>query len=199
MPQAAALQPEIRLIVGLGNPGARYADTRHNAGFWFVDAIARQTGSTLRPEPRFYGEAARTTLDGRELWLLEPTTFMNRSGQAVAALARFYKIAPEQILVAHDEIDLPVGQIKLKFAGGHGGHNGLRDIHAHLGTPNYWRLRIGVGHPGNKDQVADYVLHAPSRLEREQLDFVIDEARRLLPILLRGDAAAVMNHLHALR
>lgn len=199
MSAATAPQPDIRLIVGLGNPGARYADTRHNAGFWFVDAIARQTGVTLRPEPRFHGEAARTTLDGRELWLLEPTTFMNRSGQSVAALARFYKIAPEQILVAHDEIDLPVGQIKLKFAGGHGGHNGLRDLHAHLGTPNYWRLRIGIGHPGNKDQVADYVLHPPSKPEREQLEIVIDEARRLFPTLLRGDATAVMNHLHALR
>lgn len=199
MSTAAAPQPDIRLIVGLGNPGARYADTRHNAGFWFVDEIARLAGATLRPEPRFHGEAARTTLDGRELWLLEPTTFMNRSGQSVAALARFYKIAPEQILIAHDEIDLPAGQIKLKYAGGHGGHNGLRDIHAHLGTPNYWRLRIGVGHPGNKDQVADYVLHAPSKVDREKIDFIIDEARRQFPTLLRGDATAVMNHLHALR
>lgn len=199
MSAPVAPQPDIRLIVGLGNPGARYADTRHNAGFWFVDTIARLAGATLRPEPRFLGQAARTTLEGRELWLLEPTTFMNRSGQSVAALARFYKIAPEQILVAHDEIDLPAGQIKLKYAGGHGGHNGLRDIHAHLGTPNYWRLRIGVGHPGSKDQVADYVLHAPSKVEREKIDVVIDEARRHIPTLLRGDAAAVMNHLHALR
>jgi len=199
MSAAAAPQPDIRLIVGLGNPGPRYADTRHNAGFWFVDEIARLAGVILRPEPRFHGAAARATLDGRELWLLQPTTFMNRSGQSVAALARFYKIAPEQILIAHDEIDLPVGQIKLKYAGGHGGHNGLRDLHAHLGTPNYWRLRIGVGHPGSKDQVVDYVLHAPSKMEREKIDFVIDEARRLLPTLLRGDATAVMNHLHALR
>ncbi|MFZ5467153.1 MAG: aminoacyl-tRNA hydrolase [Pseudomonadota bacterium] len=199
MSAAAAPQPDIRLIVGLGNPGSRYADTRHNAGFWFVDEIARLAGATLRPEPRFHGEAARTTLDGRELWLLQPTTFMNRSGQSVAALARFYKIAPEQILIAHDEIDLPAGQIKLKYAGGHGGHNGLRDLHAHLGTPNYWRLRIGVGHPGSKDQVADYVLHAPSKVDREKIDFVIDEARRQFPTLLRGDATAVMNHLHALK
>ncbi|MGK0673678.1 MAG: aminoacyl-tRNA hydrolase [Halothiobacillaceae bacterium] len=199
MSAPVAPQPDIRLIVGLGNPGARYADTRHNAGFWFVDTIARLAGATMRPEPRFLGQAARITLEGRELWLLEPTTFMNRSGQSVVALARFYKIAPEQILVAHDEIDLPVGQIKLKYAGGHGGHNGLRDIHAHLGTPNYWRLRIGVGHPGSKDQVADYVLHAPSKLEREKIDVVIDEAHRHIPILLRGDVAAVMNHLHALR
>ncbi|MEW6766013.1 MAG: aminoacyl-tRNA hydrolase [Pseudomonadota bacterium] len=192
-------RPDIRLIVGLGNPGAQYADTRHNAGFWFVDEVARMAGATLRPEPRFHGVAARATLDGRELWLLQPTTYMNRSGQSVAALARFYKIAPEQILIAHDEIDLPAGQIKLKYAGGHGGHNGLRDLHAHLGTPNYWRLRIGVGHPGSKDLVVDYVLHAPSKVDREKIDFTIDEARRQLSTLLRGDATAVMNHLHALK
>ena len=194
-----APQPDIRLIVGLGNPGAQYEDTRHNAGFWFVDEVARLAGATLRPEPRFHGLAARVMLEGHELWLLQPTTFMNRSGQATAALARFYKIAPEQILVAHDEIDLPVGQIKLKYAGGHGGHNGLRDCHAHLGTPNYWRLRLGVDHPGNKDLVVDYVLHAPSKVDRAKIDSVIDEARRQLPALLRGEAAAVMNHLHSLK
>jgi PTH1 family peptidyl-tRNA hydrolase len=191
--------PDIRLIVGLGNPGAQYEDTRHNAGFWFVDEVARLTGATLRPEPRFHGLAARIMLEGHELWLLKPTTFMNRSGQAAAALARFYKITPEQILIAHDEIDLPVGQIKLKYAGGHGGHNGLRDLHAHFGTPNYWRLRLGVDHPGNKDLVVDYVLHAPSKVDRARIDGVIDEACRQLPALLRGEAAAVMNHLHSLK
>jgi PTH1 family peptidyl-tRNA hydrolase len=191
--------PDIRLIVGLGNPGAQYEDTRHNAGFWFVDEVARLTGATLRPEPRFHGLAARIMLEGPELWLLKPTTFMNRSGQAAAALARFYKITPEQILIAHDEIDLPVGQIKLKYAGGHGGHNGLRDLHAHFGTPNYWRLRLGVDHPGNKDLVVDYVLHAPSKVDRARIDGVIDEACRQLPALLRGEAAAVMNHLHSLK
>ncbi len=190
---------DIRLIVGLGNPGAQYADTRHNAGFWFVDEVARTTGATLRAEPRFHGLAARIMLEGHELWLLEPSTFMNRSGQSVAALARFYKIAPEQILIVHDEIDLPVGLVKLKYAGGHGGHNGLRDLHAHLGTPNYWRLRIGVGHPGSKDLVVDYVLHAPSKVDREKINSVIDEASRQLPDLLRGDAARVMNHLHSLK
>ena len=190
---------DIRLIVGLGNPGAQYADTRHNAGFWFVDEVARTTGATLRAEPRFHGLAARIMFEGHELWLLEPSTFMNRSGQSVAALARFYKIAPEQILIVHDEIDLPVGLVKLKYAGGHGGHNGLRDLHAHLGTPNYWRLRIGVGHPGSKDLVVDYVLHAPSKVDREKINSVIDEASRQLPDLLRGDAARVMNHLHSLK
>ena len=190
---------DIRLIVGLGNPGAEYADTRHNAGFWFVDEIARMNAVTLRPEPRFHGLAARVLLEGKDCWLLNPSTFMNRSGQAVSALARFYKLAPEQILIAHDEIDLPVGQIKLKFAGGHGGHNGLRDLHAHLGTPNYWRLRLGVGHPGNKDQVVDYVLHAPSKVDRAKIDSLIDEAARQLPTLLRGDAASVMNHLHSIK
>ena len=192
-------QPDLRLIVGLGNPGAQYADTRHNAGFWFVDEVARITGATLRPEPRFHGLAARVMLDSHELWLLEPTTFMNRSGQSVAALARFYKIAPEQILIAHDEIDLPVGQVKLKYAGGHGGHNGLRDLHAHLGTPNYWRLRLGVDHPGSKDLVVDYVLHAPSKVDRLKIDGIIDEACRQLPALMRGEAASVMNHLHSLK
>ena len=192
-------QPDLRLIVGLGNPGAQYADTRHNAGFWFVDEVARITGATLRPEPRFHGLAARVMLDSHELWLLEPTTFMNRSGQSVAALARFYKIAPEHILIAHDEIDLPVGQVKLKYAGGHGGHNGLRDLHAHLGTPNYWRLRLGVDHPGSKDLVVDYVLHAPSKVDRLKIDGIIDEACRQLPALMRGEAASVMNHLHSLK
>ncbi|HES75943.1 MAG TPA: aminoacyl-tRNA hydrolase [bacterium] len=192
-------QADIRLIVGLGNPGAQYEDTRHNAGFWFVDEVARLTGATLRPEPRFHGLAARVMLEGHELWLLKPTTFMNRSGQSVAALARFYKIAPEQILIVHDEIDLPVGQVKLKYAGGHGGHNGLRDLHAHFGTPNYWRLRIGVDHPGSKDLVVDYVLHAPSKVDREKINGVIDEASRQLPDLLRGEAARVMNHLHSLK
>ncbi len=195
----AVPQADIRLIVGLGNPGAQYQDTRHNAGFWFVDEVARMTGATLRPEPRFQGLAAKVMLNTHELWLLQPTTFMNRSGQATAALARFYKIAPEQILVAHDEIDLPVGQIKLKYAGGHGGHNGLRDLHAHLGTPNYWRLRIGVDHPGSKDLVVDYVLHAPSKVDRAKIDSTIDEACRQLPALLRGEAALVMNHLHSLK
>lgn len=192
-------QADIRLIVGLGNPGAQYEDTRHNAGFWFVDEVARSTGATLRPEPRFHGLAARVMLEGHELWLLKPTTFMNRSGQAAAALARFYKISPEQTLIVHDEIDLPVGQIKLKYAGGHGGHNGLRDLHAHFGTPNYWRLRIGVDHPGSKDLVVDYVLHAPSKVDRAKIDGVIDEARHQLPALLRGEAALVMNHLHSLK
>jgi len=195
----AVPQADIRLIVGLGNPGAQYQDTRHNAGFWFVDEVARIAGATLRPEPRFHGLAAKVMFDTHELWLLQPTTFMNRSGQATAALARFYKIAPEQILVAHDEIDLPVGQIKLKYAGGHGGHNGLRDLHAHLGTPNYWRLRLGVDHPGSKDLVVDYVLHAPSKVDRAQIDSTIDEACRQLPALLRGEAALVMNHLHSLK
>ena len=190
---------DIRLIVGLGNPGAEYADTRHNAGFWFVDEIARMNAVTLRPEPRFHGLAARVLLEGKDRWLLNPSTFMNRSGQAVSALARFYKLAPEQILIAHDEIDLPDGQIKLKLAGGHGGHNGLRDLHAHLGTPNYWRLRLGVGHPGSKDQVVDYVLHAPSKVDRAKIDSLIDEAARQLPTLLRGDAASVMNHLHSIK
>ena len=183
----AAPQADIRLIVGLGNPGAQYQDTRHNAGFWFVDEVARIAGATLRPEPRFHGLAARVMLDSHELWLLEPTTFMNRSGQAVSALARFYKIAPEQILIAHDEIDLPVGQVKLKYAGGHGGHNGLRDLHAHLGTPNYWRLRIGIGHPGVKGEVIHWVLKKPAPDQRQLIEDSIAHSLKAYPTMLAGD------------
>ena len=143
----------IKLFVGLGNPGPEYADTRHNAGFWWIDQIARQLGATLAPERAFHGHAARASVQGQSVWLLKPQTFMNLSGKAVAALARFYKIAPQEILVAHDELDLPAGEAKLKQGGGHAGHNGLRDIHAQLGSSDYWRLRLGIGHPGHKAQV----------------------------------------------
>ena len=180
-------QPDLRLIVGLGNPGAQYADTRHNAGFWFVDEVARITGATLRPEPRFHGLAARVMLDSHELWLLEPTTFMNRSGQSVAAIARFYKIAPEQILIAHDEIDLPVGQVKLKYAGGHGGHNGLRDIHAQLGSGDYWRLRLGIGHPGNKSEVTSWVLKKAPSDQQQAIEESIAHSLKAWPLLVAGE------------
>ena len=148
---------DLKLIVGLGNPGAEYARTRHNAGFWLVDELARRHGGSFRTESRHQGEVARVKIAGREIWLLKPTTFMNRSGGAVQSLSGFYKIAPGEMLVAHDEIDLPVAALRLKEGGGHGGHNGLRDIIVTLGDA-FWRLRIGVGHPGSKPEVVDYVL-----------------------------------------
>ena len=155
----------IRLVVGLGNPGKDYSSTRHNAGFWWVENLASIRHAQLKPENKFYGLAGRTTQGGNELWLLEPQTYMNASGRAVAALARFYKITPEEILVVHDELDLPPGEVKLKKGGGHGGHNGLRDIISQLGTTDFWRLRLGIGHPGDKAAVVDYVLNAPRREE----------------------------------
>ena len=149
----------IKLLVGLGNPGPEYEHTRHNAGFWWVDAAARRLGARLAAERAFFGLAGRAGHAEGPVWLLEPQTYMNLSGKAVAALARFYKITPQEVLVVHDELDLPPGQMRLKFGGGHAGHNGLRDIHAQLGSPDYWRLRLGIGHPGVKAEVANY-LHA---------------------------------------
>ena len=153
----------IKLFVGLGNPGPEYAATRHNAGFWWIDALARELKVQLQPERSYWGLAARATVQGQALWLLQPQTFMNLSGKSVGALARFFKIQPEQILVAHDELDFAPGQVKLKKGGSHGGHNGLRDIHAQLGSGDYWRLRLGIGHPGDKSEVTSWVLKkAPS-------------------------------------
>ena len=147
---------DLKVIVGLGNPGAKYTETRHNAGFWFIEEVARKYSATFRPENKFHGEVAKISLQGKDIWLLKPATFMNRSGLAVKSLLSFYRISAEQLLVAHDEIDLPPGTAKLKTGGGHGGHNGLRDIISQLGTNDFHRLRIGVGHPGSKDQVVGY-------------------------------------------
>ncbi|WP_180682624.1 aminoacyl-tRNA hydrolase [Tepidicella baoligensis] len=186
----------IKLLVGLGNPGPEYEDTRHNAGFWWLEAVARELRADLQPDRSFWGRCARINVEGRPLWLLEPTTFMNRSGQAVGALARFFKIAPEEILVAHDELDLPPGEVKLKKGGGHAGHNGLRDIHAQLGSPDYWRLRIGIGHPGVKSEVVHWVLKKPSPDQREALLQGIDRTLKALPDLLAGrmDRAIALIH-----
>jgi peptidyl-tRNA hydrolase, PTH1 family len=186
----------IKLLVGLGNPGPEYEDTRHNAGFWWLDAAARELKATLQPERSYFGRAARTSVDGRPLWLLEPMTFMNRSGQAVGALARFFKIAPEEILVAHDELDMAPGEVKLKKGGGHAGHNGLRDIHAQLGSSDYWRLRIGIGHPGDRNEVANWVLKKPAPDQRDAVHAAIDRAIRALPDLLadRMDKATAAIH-----
>lgn len=182
----------LRLIVGLGNPGAEYEDTRHNVGFWFVDRLARELKTTLAPQGKFHGQVGRSG----ELWLLQPMTFMNRSGQAVAALARFYRIAPEEILVVHDELDLPPGGIRLKRGGGNGGHNGLKDIQSHLSTPDFWRLRLGIGHPGDRNVVADYVLKAPRREEQEYIDRALDRCLLAWPRLAAGEHAAAQQQLH---
>jgi PTH1 family peptidyl-tRNA hydrolase len=185
----------VQLIVGLGNPGAQYEQTRHNAGFWFVEEVARQYGAVFRPESKFSGEVARIQVGGRDCWLLKPSTFMNRSGQAIQAIANFYKINPQSILVAHDELDLPVGVAKLKVGGGHGGHNGLRDTIAKVGA-EFARLRLGIDHPGHRDQVVDYVLKAPSKIDRQKLDDAIYDASRVVPDLLQGDFAKAMQKLH---
>lgn len=185
----------IRLFVGLGNPGAQYEDTRHNAGFWWIDQICAQTSSKTSLEAKFFGHSGR--LNGQaDTWLLKPTTFMNASGRAVAALARFYKIAPEAVLVIHDELDLPPGTARLKQGGGHGGHNGLKDIAAQLGSNNFWRLRLGIGHPGERSEVVNYVLHAPMREEMQQIESAMDASTLVLPQLLQGEFSAAMLKLH---
>jgi len=186
----------IQLIVGLGNPGAEYEPTRHNAGFWFVDELVRRCQQDFRSEQRFNSEVARCLLDGSECRLQKPLTFMNRSGQAVGALARFFRVSPEQILVVHDELDLPPGTIKLKTGGGHGGHNGLRDLISHLGSKDFHRLRVGIGHPGHKDQVVDYVLRKPSKEDRRRIDDAIYDALGVMPDVIKGDFARAMNSLH---
>ena len=188
----------IKLIVGLGNPGDKYQATRHNAGFWFVDAIAAQTNSKLTIDAKMFGHVGKLDADK---WLLKPTTFMNGSGKAVAALANYYKILPSEILVAHDELDLPTGSAKLKFGGGHGGHNGLRDIHVALGTADYWRLRLGIDHPGlsspNKaNEVINYVLKAPTKTESDALQASIHAACGVVELLLKGEFESAMQKLH---
>ncbi|MDQ3270579.1 MAG: aminoacyl-tRNA hydrolase [Pseudomonadota bacterium] len=186
----------IKLFVGLGNPGPEYEATRHNAGFWFVDEVADRLKVSLSPERGYFGMAARVSVAGRPLWLLEPTTFMNVSGKSVAALARFFKIAPEEILVAHDELDIVPGQAKLKFGGSHAGHNGLRDIHAQLGTGDYWRLRIGVGHPGVKAEVINWVLKKPSQEHRVAIEDSIARSLKAVPALLAGEMEKATMLIH---
>ncbi|MAE21068.1 MAG: aminoacyl-tRNA hydrolase [Pseudomonadota bacterium] len=190
----------IRLIVGLGNPGAEYEHTRHNAGFWLVEQLARQEGISLSPDKKFFGRSGKGRIGGQECYLLLPTTFMNRSGQAVAALANFYKIKPSEILVAHDELDMPAGVAKFKTGGGHGGQNGLRDIIARMSNQkDFHRLRIGIGHPGDKNLVTGHVLGRPSKAEQQSIDAVIDEALRVLPDAIAGDLPKAMNRLHSFK
>lgn len=186
----------IKLFVGLGNPGPEYDATRHNAGFWWVDALARELQVNLSMDRGYHGLMARTTVQGNTVWLLEPQTFMNLSGKSVGALARFFKIKPDEILVAHDELDIVPGEVKLKFGGSHAGHNGLRDIHAQLGTGDYWRLRLGVGHPGVKSEVVNWVLKKPSLDHRIAIDQCIARSMKALPHLLAGemDKATMLIH-----
>jgi peptidyl-tRNA hydrolase, PTH1 family len=186
----------IKLLVGLGNVGREYETTRHNAGFWWIDQVCAQTASRLNLESKFFGLAGKLQQTVNDVWLLKPNTFMNASGRAVGALAKFYKIAPEQILVIHDELDLPVGTAKLKLGGGHGGHNGLKDINAQLGSPNYWRLRLGIGHPGDRNAVVNYVLNAPSRDEMQAINQSIDQSCHVLNPLLQGNFEQAMLELH---
>ena len=188
--------PAIQLIVGLGNPGPEYEPTRHNAGFWFVDELVQRCGQSFRSEQRSQSEVARCLLDGNECRLQKPMTFMNRSGQAVSALARFFKIPLQQILIVHDELDLPPGTIRLKKGGGHGGHNGLRDLISYLGSKDFHRLRVGIGHPGHRDQVVDYVLRKPSKEDRRQIDDAIYDALNVMPDVVEGKFELAMNSLH---
>ncbi len=190
------LSARVELIVGLGNPGTEYENTRHNAGFWFVDALARQHHIFFKSEKKFHGEIAKFSYAGHDVWLLKPGTFMNLSGQAVQALARFYKIANESILVAHDDLDLPPGAARLKQGGGHGGHNGLRDIIGKLGGNGFQRLRLGIGHPGDKGKVTGHVLKKTSSEDRIAIENAIDAALRVLPTILDGDLQKAMNALH---
>jgi len=186
----------IKLLVGLGNPGPDYETTRHNAGFWWIDTIARDLKVQLQPDRAYHGLAARTNFQGQNVWLLEPQTFMNLSGKSVAALARFFKIQPAEILVVHDELDIPPGEAKLKLGGSHAGHNGLRDIHAQLGTDQYWRLRLGIGHPGNKSEVANWVLKKPAPDQRSAIEDCVSRTSLALPHLLLGDMVKATQMIH---
>ena len=186
----------MKLVVGLGNPGKEYATTRHNAGAWWISHLAKELHITLKSEARFHGLCARIGQGESELWLLYPQTYMNASGKAVAALCRYYKIQPEQILVVHDELDLPPGVSRLKLGGGLGGHNGLKDIAVHLGTKDFWRLRIGIGHPGDRNAVINYVLQPPRKEEAPLIDEAINRSLEVWPLMAEGDCQAAMMKLH---
>lgn len=186
----------ISLIVGLGNPGKEYAQTRHNAGFWFVEQLADRYGISLKAEPKFHGFTGRGQIEGHDVRLLLPTTFMNRSGQSVVPFAKFYQVTPQAILIAHDELDMDPGIIRLKTGGGHGGHNGLRDIVPHIG-PNFHRLRIGIGHPGSKERVSGHVLGKAPSSEQDLMDAAIDHALSKVKMLVDGQVSQAMNQINA--
>ncbi|MFM2052482.1 MAG: hypothetical protein RL456_519 [Pseudomonadota bacterium] len=187
----------IRLLVGLGNPGPEYEATRHNAGFWWIDAVARRLGAHLGADKAYHGLVARVNRPAGPVWLIEPQTYMNLSGKSVAPLARFFRIAPEEILVVHDELDVLPGQMKLKQGGSAAGHNGLKDIQAQLGSPAFWRLRLGIGHPGDRAEVAGYVLRKPPSSERELIEGCIDRSMEALDLLLAGEMTRATALLHA--
>jgi PTH1 family peptidyl-tRNA hydrolase len=189
----------IQLIVGLGNPGKEYAETRHNAGFWFIDLLARQHGASFKAESRYHGHTSRITVHGRECRLLKPFTYMNRSGQSVSSLANYYRISPPEILVAHDELDLPAGSIRLKSGGGHAGHNGLRDIISASGSRDFQRLRIGIDHPADRAAVVDYVLSRPSQPDRQAIEQALEAAAECLEDILTGNLQKAMHRLHTSR
>jgi PTH1 family peptidyl-tRNA hydrolase len=186
----------LRVIVGLGNPGPEHQVTRHNAGFWLVDLLARRHGGEFRDYRKYSGETARVTISGQDLILLKPTTYMNRSGLSIRQVSDFFKIVPDDILVAHDELDLPVGSVRLKSGGGHGGHNGLRDAIAHIGE-SFWRLRLGIGHPGNKAEVIDYVLTRAPRVEEDHILEAVSMAADAVPLMLEQGAERAMTKLHS--
>jgi PTH1 family peptidyl-tRNA hydrolase len=186
----------IRLVVGLGNPGPRYQTTRHNAGFWFADALAHARGGQFKTSTRYHGECCEIMEEGRACWILKPDVFMNRSGQAVAALAGFYKLALRQILIVHDELDLPPGTVRLKQGGGNGGHNGLRSVTASLGSGDFVRLRIGIGHPGHRDLVTDYVLTKPSLQDRQAIEAALADTLAVMPEIFSGNLERAMHKLH---
>ena len=186
----------VDIIVGLGNPGSEYANTRHNAGFWFVEEVTRKFGGSFKPEKKFHGEVARSTIHGQQVWLLKPDTFMNLSGQSVLALMQFYKIKLANILVVHDDLDLPVGDVRLKEGGGHGGHNGLRDIISRCGGNGFQRVRLGIGHPGNKSKVTGHVLKKASTDDQIAIENAIDQTMSVLDHIVNGKTAKAMQTLH---
>jgi PTH1 family peptidyl-tRNA hydrolase len=189
----------LRLIVGLGNPGAEHLRTRHNAGFWFLDALAQAEGARFGAESKLHGETAKIHLGGQAIWLLKPSTYMNRSGQSVGSALRYWKVEPEQMLVAHDDLDLPPGAARLKFDGGHGGQNGLRDLFAHLGHGRFHRLRLGIGHPGHRDQVTNWVLGKPGRVDEEAMLDAVAASLHVLPLAVEGNFNEAMKRLHTPR
>lgn len=190
------MSQRIKLIIGLGNPGNEYVDTRHNAGFWFLDELARMYHGNFKKDKKFFGDTTKVRVNGNEVWLLKPDTFMNLSGKSAQALAQFYKITLEDILVVHDELDLEPGTARLKKGGGHGGHNGLRDISARMGK-DFWRLRLGIGHPGDKNKVSGYVLNKASKDDRISIERAIDNASRVIDDVVAGETQKAMHRLHS--